>query len=206
MTHFLKSAELPSLKNEPALVIASDSLEVSELNEVKKKWPKSNWPLILIVSDTKNTKKIIELMNVSEKAAFLIEESKAQKLSGLLETIFKQKKKTDAQKQLPLADPIESSDDDMVDLAQMIQKPTTSIESKVSKVRGLIRFLKELSTVQTVEELLTLLRHEVTGFQHLQPPILYSATLQKKIRVHFFQGTKVLNKKSDDLAPETAKA
>jgi two-component system, NtrC family, sensor kinase len=211
MTHFLKSAPLASLKadslkSEPSLVIASDAIDINELEAVKKKWPKSNWPLILIVYDQKNTKKIVALMNVSEKTAFLIEEGKTQKLASLLETIFKQKKKNEAQKQLPLADPVENLDDESVDLAQMIQKPSTSIESKVSKVRGLIRFLKELSTIQTIEELLTLMRHEAASFQHVQPPILYSATLQKKIRVHFFQGTKVLHKKSDELAPQTSQA
>ena len=90
----------------------------------------------------------------------------------------------------------------------MIQARTetskTEIESKVSKVRGLIRFLKELSTVQSVDELMNLLRLEMRVFPQVKTPLLASLTLQNTLRIHYFQGSQLLSKSSDQIWPQSS--
>lgn len=86
-----------------------------------------------------------------------------------------------------------------------LKKSRSEIESKVARMRGLIRFVKDLSTVLTLEEMLRLLRQETKAFQNVKDPMLVSLTPPASPQIYYFQGAQVLAKKCDMLGPQGKK-
>lgn len=68
------------------------------------------------------------------------------------------------------------------------------IELKVLRVRKLIRFLEQLSTLHSIDEFLRLLRQEFKEFHHVKDPVLVIGAENKPTQVHYFQGAQVLRK------------
>lgn len=62
------------------------------------------------------------------------------------------------------------------------------------RTRKLVDFVKELSRVETVEDLCALLRLEVKNFSKLKEPILAFAKSQSEFLLYFYQGAQVTQK------------
>lgn len=83
-----------------------------------------------------------------------------------------------------------------------IQLTKREIEAKVSRVRGLIRFLKELALVVSVEDLLHLLRTEAKIFHEVKEPLLAYHGQGSSYQMLFFQGSSVLKKEEIEAWPD----
>ena len=83
-----------------------------------------------------------------------------------------------------------------------IQQTKREIETKVSRVRALIRFLKELALVVSVEDLLHLLRTEAKVFHEVKEPLLAYQTQGPAFQMLYFQGSSVLKKENLDAWPD----
>jgi two-component system NtrC family sensor kinase len=62
------------------------------------------------------------------------------------------------------------------------------IEDKLGKVRDLVRFIKDLSTLSSVEELLGLIQKELKKFHELRAPMLGYVVAERTPVIQFFQG------------------
>ena len=69
-------------------------------------------------------------------------------------------------------------------------------ESKASRMRDLVRFIKDLSTLVSVEELMVLMRKELKGFHELRPPALGYMVNERKPRLAYFQGKQAVEKEA----------
>ncbi|MES2855226.1 MAG: ATP-binding protein [Bdellovibrionota bacterium] len=70
------------------------------------------------------------------------------------------------------------------------------IEEKLSKVRDLVRFIKDLSTLSSVEELLGLVRKELKKFHELRAPMLGYVVAERTPVIQFFQGKQVVEREA----------
>ncbi len=205
------SALLKPVKSEPPIIVVNENEPEDTLLALKKKWPRYRGRLIVLSYNQNDepelAEKYVELMNHHPIDGFYQIPSDVKRLTLILQSEIKKANKPEPQ--LPLTGEASDQDSDSsTDLAQMIQARTetskTEIESKVSKVRGLIRFLKELSTVQSVDELMNLLRLEMRVFPQVKTPLLASLTLQNTLRIHYFQGSQLLSKSSDQIWPQSS--
>ncbi len=88
-------------------------------------------------------------------------------------------------------------------LEQIVTERTTNVESskteaekKLSHVRELVRFIKDLSTLTSVDELLNLIRKELKGFHELRPPALAYVVADRTPVILFLQGKQVVEREA----------
>ena len=67
-------------------------------------------------------------------------------------------------------------------------------DKKTSQIKALVKFVKELSVVSKVENLMNLLNNEVKTFPKVKEPILAFARGENEFILLFFQGTQVAEK------------
>ncbi len=69
-------------------------------------------------------------------------------------------------------------------------------EKKLSHVRDLVRFIKDLSVLNSLDELMGLMRKEVKGFHELRAPMLGYLIADRKPMLLYFQGKQVSEKEA----------
>ena len=72
----------------------------------------------------------------------------------------------------------------------------TQVEKQLSNVRDLVRFIKDLSNLTSVEELMGLIRKELKAFHELRPPMLGYVASERKPMIVFFQGKQVVEREA----------
>lgn len=104
-------------------------------------------------------------------------------------------------------------ENEYTDLESLAQKGTEhiasakrEIELKVTRMRKLIRFLEQLATLHSIEELMKLIRLEIKEFHHLKDPVLVIGALNQPAQVYYFQGVQVLKKTMKDSWPSIYQA
>ena len=68
------------------------------------------------------------------------------------------------------------------------------VEAKLSRMRQLVRFIKDLSVTTSIDELLTILRKELKPFHSLRSFYLGHITSERQPLILFFQGKQVVEK------------
>lgn len=201
-------ALLKPIKGEPPVIVVNEADPQAALSAIKRKWPRFRGQLFVLAPtdaghDAESTRKYIELFNENKIDGLYQLPSDLKRLTHALQVEIKKAKKPGPQ--LPLN--VEGQDSETEGFAQMIhtrsEAAKNEIESKVSKVRGLIRFLKELSTVHSVDELMNLLRLEMRVFPQVKNPLLASHTVQNTVRIHYFQGSQLLSKSTAENWPQS---
>jgi two-component system, NtrC family, sensor kinase len=88
-------------------------------------------------------------------------------------------------------------------LEQLVSERTTNVESskdeaekKLSHVRELVRFIKDLSNLTSVDELLNLIRKELKSFHELRAPALAYVVADRTPIIIFFQGKQVVEREA----------
>lgn len=93
---------------------------------------------------------------------------------------------------------LESKTTDLEDLAtdrnRHLHVTKKEIEIKVARIRKLIRFLKDLSTITSVEDLLTLIRQEIKIFHQVKDPILVFHNSSGQVVALYLQGPKAMSR------------
>ena len=72
------------------------------------------------------------------------------------------------------------------------QESKNQIEKKVSRLRDLVRFIKDLSLLTSIEDLMGLMRKELKGVHELRPLILGYLESDRSGKILFFQGKQVV--------------
>lgn len=70
----------------------------------------------------------------------------------------------------------------------------TQAERQLSHVRELVRFIKDLSLLTSVEELMGLIQKELKGFHELRAPVLGYIAAERRPMISFFQGKQVVER------------
>lgn len=86
-------------------------------------------------------------------------------------------------------------------LEQLVTERTLTVESskdqaekQLAHVRELVRFIKELSLLTSIDELMGLIRKELKSFHELRPPVLGYIVSDRKPMIVFFQGKQVVER------------
>ncbi|MES2964944.1 MAG: ATP-binding protein [Bdellovibrionota bacterium] len=69
-------------------------------------------------------------------------------------------------------------------------------EAKLSHVRELVRFIKDLSNLTSAEELLNLIRKELKSFHELRAPVLAYVVADRTPVILFFQGKQIVEREA----------
>ena len=77
-----------------------------------------------------------------------------------------------------------------------VERSKEEAESKQARTRDLVRFIKELAGLVSVEELMELLRGELKSFHELRPPALGYMLAERMPRIAYFQGKQALEKEA----------
>jgi two-component system NtrC family sensor kinase len=70
------------------------------------------------------------------------------------------------------------------------------IEGKLAKIRDLVRFIKDLSLLSSVDELLGLIQRELKKFHELRAPMLGYIVSERTPVIQFFQGKQVVEREA----------
>lgn len=88
-------------------------------------------------------------------------------------------------------------------LEQLVNERTVTAESskiqaekQLQHVRELVRFIKDLSNITSVDELMGLIRKELRSFHELRPPVLGYVVSDKRPMIVFFQGKQVVEREA----------
>ena len=88
-------------------------------------------------------------------------------------------------------------------LEQIVSERTTNVEQskmeaekKLSHVRELVRFIKDLSTLTSVDDLLNLIRKELKSFHELRAPALAYVVADRTPVILFLQGKQVVEREA----------
>lgn len=72
----------------------------------------------------------------------------------------------------------------------------TEAERQLSHVRELVRFIKDLSNLTSIDELMHLIRKELKGFHELRGPVLGYVVSERRPMIVFFQGKQVVEREA----------
>lgn len=88
-------------------------------------------------------------------------------------------------------------------LEQLVMERTLNAESskeqaekQLAHVRELVRFIKDLSLLTSVDELMQLMRKELKSFHELRAPVLGYVVSDKRPMILFFQGKQVIEREA----------
>lgn len=82
----------------------------------------------------------------------------------------------------------------VVDRTIAAESSKNEIEGKLSHVRELVRFIKDLSHLNSIDELLHLVRKELRAFHELRPPVLGYVVADGTPVTVFFQGKQIVER------------
>jgi len=95
---------------------------------------------------------------------------------------------------LELESKTEDLEDQVRERTKHLDAAKKEIDQKVLRVRKLIQFLKELSVISSVEDLLLLVRNEIKLFHQVKDPILVFDNSSGEVVALYLQGPKVVSK------------
>jgi two-component system, NtrC family, sensor kinase len=173
----LSSANYKLPRNSPAIVIIDGVTEPRDISSLFDQHVEKlvGADTVVYAAAINDSKQIVEIIN-QRPIDFLVDDTK--ELPRLLQNLLSQ---------------------------HSLKKSRSEIESKVARMRGLIRFVKDLSMVLTLSDLLRLLRVETKNFLHVKDPILVSLSPVQAPQIHYFQGNQVLQKKCDAMGSQAKK-
>jgi two-component system NtrC family sensor kinase len=69
-------------------------------------------------------------------------------------------------------------------------------EKQLAHVRELVRFIKDLSNLTSVDELMGLIRKELKAFHEVRPPVLGYVVAERRPMILFFQGKQIVEREA----------
>ncbi len=88
-------------------------------------------------------------------------------------------------------------------LEQLVTERTVTAESskieaekQLAHVRELVRFIKDLSNLTSVDELMGLIRKELKGFHEVRPPVLGYVVAERRPMILFSQGKQIVEREA----------
>lgn len=69
-------------------------------------------------------------------------------------------------------------------------------EKQLSHVRDLVKFIKDLSNLTSVDELMSLIKKEIRGFHEVRPPVLGYVVAERRPMILFSQGKQVVEREA----------
>lgn len=88
---------------------------------------------------------------------------------------------------------------------QHIEKSKNQVERNLTEMRKLVLFIKNLSGLTVLDDLLPLLRDETKKFHHVGKPILCYPSLDGHLRVLYFRGRDVVEKRTHKSWPKSVR-
>lgn len=79
------------------------------------------------------------------------------------------------------------------------------VERQLAHVRELVRFIKDLSNLHSVDELMGLIRKELKAFHELRPPVLGYVASERKPLILYFQGKQVHEREARKVWPNRSR-
>lgn len=79
------------------------------------------------------------------------------------------------------------------------------VEKQLAHVRELVRFIKDLSNLQSVDELMGLIRKELKAFHELRPPVLGYIASERRPLILYFQGKQVHEREARTIWPNRSR-
>lgn len=195
----IKELKNKKLQFEPAIFILDSNCDLDDFDE--KKWFNVNFENseFLVYKSKKELSfidyhKIFNTCLVSNIISFDEEGSLVEEkiIRHLIE--FKQKKRTqvfleEIKKQNSKMENFKGGLEDLVEeRTRHILDSKKEIEEKVTKMRSLLRFIKDLSEALTVNDVLSLIRREIKRFHHIKSPILAYSKSNLAKEIVYFQG------------------
>lgn len=97
-------------------------------------------------------------------------------------------------------------------LEQLVTERTVTAESskleaerQLAHVRDLVRFIKDLSNLTAVDELLGLIRKELKGFHEVRAPVLGFVVAERRPMILYFQGKQIVEREARTLWPNRSR-
>lgn len=75
----------------------------------------------------------------------------------------------------------------------------SEVEKQLSNVRDLVRFIKDLSNLNSIDDLMGLIRKELKVFHELRAPVLGYVVADRRPMIVFFQGKQVVEREARQL-------
>lgn len=76
------------------------------------------------------------------------------------------------------------------------QGSKSEAERQLAHVRELVRFIKDLSSLTAVDELMGLIRKDLKGFHEVRPPVLGYVVAEGRPMILFFQGKQIVEREA----------
>lgn len=210
--------EKPFKENVKALavvsLIPSHKELVKKLGEAKLKVSSSAHHIVLLPDGYETNVSLLDYLEQVRADRIFFYPSQIDKVSDNVKLILIEKLKHEEAKKLRHSVKSENFElaSTKMNLENLIKERTEHLRSSkqeldkgVTKTRGLIQFLKELSSVLSTEDLLQILRRELKQFHHIRELILATHTSQGDYRLHYYQGSQVMTKVIGDHWPEVDK-
>ncbi len=157
-----------------SLVLISEVLELDRLSQIL-----SRFKVFSVLTDLTNLKQV--LVKGFEKF------SEQKNYNETLLRVKKQNKNLEGLK-LNLEDLVhERTKSEFEENKQM--------EATVKELQSLLRFIKSVSRLETIEELMALVRDEFKKLRGIMPPLLLLADNTRSVRVYYFQGKQLIGKR-----------
>ena len=165
----------------------------------------------LLVQSCSVDEKLRKLLNEVHFNRIFVSPDDSDKLGPVLEQALEEdsKQRTAVERRKKVRNASQALESKTSDLESLVEERTAhiqltkrEIEVKVSRVRALIRFLKELALVVSVEDLLHLLRTEAKVFHEVKEPLLAYRGQAQSFQMLYFQGSSVLKKENVDPWPD----
>lgn len=175
---FLQSQSEITLKNLGIVYVSRmlNSAEVISLN---------NMPQVLKIIDLSLPTADLEL----SFAEALLRLGEKKKLSDILDRVRSQNKTLQEMNE---------------NLGQIVEQRTAhlevskrEVETKLKEVRELIKFIKSLSSISAMEDIILILKQEFIRFHRVRPPLLLYSLVPGNHRCLYFQGPQIIDRAID---------
>lgn len=186
--------------NVPAVALFSfqnpQSISRSQLNSFRRQFP--HVARILVLNENEDLAPLVNLLQPHRVVAKDFNDWDSMSAEGLelstksveQQRVLQEVKSRNRQ----LTDMKEFLDAKMEDRTRTLDQSTVATEIQVSRLRSLVRFIKELSSVLEVQDLLHLLRKELKNFHRVKEPLLALPVEKGRPKIYFFQGSQVQSK------------
>ncbi len=203
--HFLIEAvdAAEAISNEPAVAIFSLSEDGVEptLKHLKNFRAKFQSASILLIDEIKNKESLSSILSAFDIFAVL------SHLENVKITLQKAVEKCDEQKtynetlrkgkkQNKSLESLKTNLQDLVhERTRREYEENMKMEGSVKELQSLLRFIKSVGRLETIEELMNLIRDEFKKIQGIMPPLLLMADNTRSVRLFYFQGKQLIEKK-----------
>src|SRR5690606_25852814 len=89
----------------------------------------------------------------------------------------------------------------MRERTEHLSRSKVVLEKQANRTRAIVRFVKDVAVVNTIDRFMNLLKSEIKPFQHVKEPVLAYVNSQQEPRLVFFQGAQIYERSAPSVWP-----